>query len=86
MEKAMLHHGALAWAKAVVLTEAGGQSAWPMVGEVEAYASVTLDKGARQGASGTPMLWNVIVSAIMKPFLETWESAPCLKWCEALRR
>lgn len=48
----------------------------PSAGEVEADASVMFGKGARQCASGPPMLSNVIVGDFTKPSqFHTWNGA-----------
>lgn len=83
MEKAMLAHGAPAWAIAAMLRELVGQCALPSMAGIEAAGAVELGKGARQGASGTSIPWNYLVSAFTSPLTEDWESEVTLEWCQA---
>lgn len=56
------------------------QEAWATVAEVETENPVTLGKGARQGASGTSALWNIVVSAFTAPLVATPSEAFPLMW------
>lgn len=80
-ERALREHGATPWAIAAVLRELLGQLSWPRVAGVATDSLVELGKGARHGGSGTPILWNYMVSAVTKPLVREWEHEPAIGWC-----
>lgn len=52
---------------------------------MKADEAAALGEGAREGASGTPTLWNRTVNAFTPPLVETWGNDPPMECCEALR-
>lgn len=83
-EAALLAHNAPAWLVPAVLRDLVGQKCWPMVVGVAADMPVGVLKGGRQGAPGTPMLWNVVMSGIVFRCLEASEGETPVEWCDAL--
>lgn len=73
VECALREHVAPARVIAAVLRELLGQRAWPRVAGVCTKFPVDLGQGARQGGSGTSMVWNSMISAIAKPLLKVGE-------------
>lgn len=62
---ALLRHDVAVRLVVAVLREVIGQKCWPRVARVTADRGVLVLKSVRQGALGTPMLWNVMTIVVI---------------------
>lgn len=83
-EAALLEHDAPAYLLVALLREMVGQECWPRMAGVVADRLVPLMRGARQGALGTPRLWNVVMRVMVYRCLAAWEGETPVEWCDAL--